>query len=430
MKRNFGIIILGILTVFFNIKAFGATPAQMEQARAIAAKYYLRFANNGSDYLDNINPVSVADLESQLKETEKENLKWFKSAKTATDFAPWDKEQLTKYWSSTFFSDNSSSLTDEKKRDAANNGLAHKSIANAISKMQVTAETEKKPETTEPETRIPDNDAQLEITNQTDNREQLENQIAALEEELENAPQEPVKKERNSGLWVYIMVLCILIAIVVALAVYAAKTMKQQKQKKEELEERTEVERTVTVSDEGRLREKFAESLAAKTAEIQTLKRTITGLEDEVAEMKAEVSRLRQENQSLRLKTEQASLPPKEEPATIAAVKTKRAVREVYLGRVNERGLFVRADRSPVPGITMFRLTTTNGLTGTFETIDDIASIAVALEDPEKWLAGACVAKDITDTDDKDSMVTLNPGTAIFEDGAWRVLRKAKISFI
>ena len=55
--------------------AFGATPEQMDRARAIAYKYCLRYMNNGSGYLDDKKPKSTAELKSALKEKEKENIK-------------------------------------------------------------------------------------------------------------------------------------------------------------------------------------------------------------------------------------------------------------------------------------------------------------------------------------------------------------------
>ena len=56
---------------------FAVSDAEMEQARVIATQCYLRYANNGSGYLDDIHPKTMKELESKLKAKEKENIKAF-----------------------------------------------------------------------------------------------------------------------------------------------------------------------------------------------------------------------------------------------------------------------------------------------------------------------------------------------------------------
>ena len=78
MKR-----LIYILTLFFLLgtpfTASAVTDKEMEQARTIATKAYLRYANDGSGYLDKLNPKTMAELEKNLKPKEKENLKAFKA---------------------------------------------------------------------------------------------------------------------------------------------------------------------------------------------------------------------------------------------------------------------------------------------------------------------------------------------------------------
>ena len=59
MKYFLKIFMIAVAVVT-AIPSFAVTDKEMEQARAIAAKHYLRYANNGSDYLDKINPSSVS----------------------------------------------------------------------------------------------------------------------------------------------------------------------------------------------------------------------------------------------------------------------------------------------------------------------------------------------------------------------------------
>ena len=96
------------------IPSFAVTDKEMEQARAIAAKHYLRYVNNGSDYLDKLNPSSVSELSKSLKSKEQENIKSFNAVAVPKDYASWDKKKLVEYWSSTFFK--SPGLKDDGKK--------------------------------------------------------------------------------------------------------------------------------------------------------------------------------------------------------------------------------------------------------------------------------------------------------------------------
>ena len=101
----------------------------------------------------------------------------------------------------------------------------------------------------------------------------------------------------------------------------------------------------------------------------------------------------------------------------------------IYLGRANSRGIFVRADRRLSPGNTIYRLDTEDGLVGTFHVVDNPAVMAIALEHPLEMLSGGCSAIDIEDTVGATSIVTESSGTAIFENGYWKVLRKSSIRY-
>ena len=101
----------------------------------------------------------------------------------------------------------------------------------------------------------------------------------------------------------------------------------------------------------------------------------------------------------------------------------------IYLGRANSRGIFVRADRRLSPGNTIYRLDTEDGLVGTFHVVDNPAVTAIALEHPLEMLSGGCSAIDIEDTVGATSIVTESSGTAIFENGYWKVLRKSSIRY-
>ena len=101
----------------------------------------------------------------------------------------------------------------------------------------------------------------------------------------------------------------------------------------------------------------------------------------------------------------------------------------LYLGRVNSRGIFVRADRRVSPGNTVYRLDTNDGLVGTFRVVDVPEVVDTALANPEQYLRGGCNAEDFTEAAGAENIITENAGTAIFENGYWKVLRKSDIRF-
>lgn len=455
------ILLLGCLAGT-SADALAVTEEEMNNAEAIAAKTYIRFVNNNSGYLDEFTPSSMADLENHLtNDKDRGYLKDFQKATVASDYASWGKDKLAEYWSTTFFQNNQAHL-DSK---AANNGLAKLRIKKAISNMKVTepsAEPAPAPEpqaetSTEPQTSQPENNANIDPLEEyrVDKLEEEEDKIAALKDSIAAAEQASAKpeKEEKSGTWVYIMVLCILVVVVIALVAYASRTMKGSKKSKydeddiEPIRLRREpvapvrpAEHPVYSGDDGfsranveeaRMREKYAQNLAAKTEEIMQLTRQLTDMEMQAAQLKEENRLLKLELERTRSKKEEA---PKSVITSPAASQTSShpsqgSGHEVFLGRVNSRGIFVRADRQPVEGQSIYKLRTSNGISGTFSVVSNSILDRQLLSDPEKWLSGGCFASDLYDTAGRYKVVTETTGTAVFKDGAWRVERKAKIRY-
>lgn len=441
LKRNSRLLLTAAVIAGSAMGAKAVTDNEMNQAEAIAAKYYIRYVNNMSGYLDEITPTSMADLESKLtNDKDKESLKQFKSASISKDYATWDKDKLVEYWSVTFFSDNASRL-DAK---GANNGQAKMKIKKGVAAIQVAApappepaaapepEAEPEPEqAAEPISAAPyDPLSGLEVEAEGDD---LQNEIDALKDSLA-AEETPHEESKSSGTWVYIMILSILVVVVIALVAYASRTMKGSKKTDSPSDlhptDRSNVGYTRTSVEETRMREKYAESLAAKTEEIMQLSRQLTDMEMLAAQLK-------EENRMLRLELEGSRGRSMEHPQAVSTAgvapmpdqPASTGMHEVYLGRVNARGIFVRADRQPVEGQSIYRLNTTNGVSGTFTLLSNPVLDRQLLGDPEKWLSGGCFAADLFDTAGKHTVVTETPGAAIFKDGAWRVDRKSRIRY-
>ena len=130
--------------------ALAVTEEEMDRAKAIAAKTYIRFVNNNSGYLDDFTPSSMADLENYLtNDKDRGHLKDFQKGAVASDYASWGKDKLAEYWSTTFFQNNQAHL-DSK---AANNGLAKVRIMKAISNMKVTEPSAKRAQASKSQTK-------------------------------------------------------------------------------------------------------------------------------------------------------------------------------------------------------------------------------------------------------------------------------------
>ena len=451
---------------FFS--AYAVSDKEMEQARATTALWYLRYANNGSDYLEKLSPASLGELEKSLKTKEKENIKAFKSVRTPSDYASWDKDKLVEYWSVTFFK--SSGLSDAGKGAATR--VKKKISAMTVSapapkevpaEAEVPAESRPEPTATDTNTVVP---SAAEIVDQV---QAADSTLLATDaaENAENA--EAAEKKSGGSTWIYVIALVILVGVVIWLVIFASRTMqgsssatsgsKKESSADEDTDEDAPVTRAsvaataASESSDKSLRDKFARSLADKDEEIRTLHREIHDLRDECLRLGEENGRLtsdlnlaQRELEALRGRLRAASavtsaassvaVPSEErrvergsQRAEVSKREATSALREIYLGRVNSKGLFVRADKRPVEGKTVFVLTTSDGYTGNYKILQDPDLIDLALDNPEYYLSGGCVAQDITDTNGANAIRVLSAGTAVFEDGCWRVLRKAKIAY-
>lgn len=242
------------------------------------------------------------------------------------------------------------------------------------------------------------------------------------------------------------------------------KRRRRIREEEEEDDEDYPVASVELVSERGEtaLREKFARTIAIKDEEIRGLQRQIHSLREEnmrlgddnnrmaneLAAARRELSSFKgvtrtQVAQDVALETAPMGISRTQlsrqdtagvredggQPESNTPAHRTENVRKIYLGRVNSKGIFVRADRKPVEGKSIFVLTSSDSYTGTYKVLQAGVTVDMALNDPEYYLGGGCVAQDITDTAEADGIRTISSGTAVFEDGCWRVLRKAKIIY-
>lgn len=428
-----------LILAAFAFPAFAVTDKEMEEAKTIAAQTYLRYANDGSGYLDEFKATTMSQLESKLKAKEKENLEAFKTVKVPTDYASWDKAKLVEFWSVTFFS--SPNLTAKGK-------VGRNRVKSRINAMTIAPPSAAKPEPVKEEPvettpkaeekqATPAAEAAEAVTPQQKEEEILEKQEEILADQnaiAQDEQQRTPSKHTNTSTWVYVIILIILIGVVIWLVVFAANTMKKQAEPLEHM--------GADPKELDKLQEKYKaakDTMEQYRAAFEDEKQQNQALRNEIKVLKEQLAVLQSAERTAPARRQPAPRPvaeseepvrrkPKaetEQPAT----RQPKSAKEFYLGRVNSRGLFIRADRQFNPGHSIYRLETQDGLVGTFHVVDRPEVADLVLDHPVEYLGGGCTAIDLEDTADADRIVTENAGTAVFEGGAWKVLRRSRIRY-
>lgn len=410
--KNFCLIALMIAPCV----ALAVTKEEMEQARTIAAKAYLRYANDGSGYLDELNPKTIEELEAQLKTKEKENIKAFKAIPIPADFQSWGKEKLVDYWAVSAFQ---------------NKGLLEKGRGGRIrARAQINKMTLSAPKPVETKSEAPKTETQEQPKEQ--NKPAAADSLASPREnnintelnEIANLGDEDVVEgnveKATNYTWVYIMVLAILVALVIALVVYAVNLLKKNASNSLD----GAVASSITGVDPEEL-EHYKNLAADKDVDIAMLNKKLESAQRQNSELKAKVDALMAEIATLKSATRvQAS-----NAESLKGATPKKTLRSIYLGRANSKGIFVRADRTLNVGNSIFVLETSDGYSGSFKVADSPAAWSLAFSNPKEYLETACTGYDLDDTADASKIITESSGTAVFEGGCWRVIRKARIRY-
>lgn len=450
------------------IPSFAVTDKEMEQARALAAKHYLRYANNGSDYLDKLNPTSVSELDKSLKAKEKENLKSFNAVAVPKDYTSWDKKKLVEYWSSTFF--RSPGLKEDGKKCL---GI----LAKNLNKMTVAAPSAE-PKATESKTEEPAkpaSDAAKPVAetkpSSTPTSETATTATTATEPEAEDAVAQAVaqaeadagladeqpKKSSNTG-W-YIGILVVLVGVVIWLVMYASKSMKEtgatladNKVGEKEIREA----KRAAKEEQNKMREQYANSLTSKNDEIKQLKSHNEALERELDAAKRELDALRRQLDAAKRELASSRQSRSDQPTPQNQVQERRHTPEqrpvqekspsqkpqvsparpgglppvVFLGYVNQKGLFTKASRSLNMETSVYRMDIPDGHHGLFRVVNDPEILDRLVDNTAQWLEGGCVIENPEDADIAAEIVTLQPGEALFADNTCRVTKKARIKFV
>lgn len=449
--RRLNCIIALILGIGSQITASAVTDKEMEEARVIATKTYLRYSNNGSGYLDALHPKTMSELEKNLKAKEKENIKAFKAVPVPTDYASWTKEQLVEYWGGTAFA--TSGLLEKGKEGKSRTrkligamtvtapGAASASPAASApsAPAQTAPSASPAPAKTPAPTATAPGDKKPDLNVAADSLSaELEEARLLAEKNMEAEEDDLQIKKAENNTWIYVLILAILVAIVIALVVFASSVMK----KSAAAPAKGAPSEPVNGDETAAQREKFAAVLAAKNNEIASLTKKLDEAQRLNTTLKINLESATKELTTLKLRLNSKPAPapaaapaaaPTPAPAPEAARSNSQSVathpRTIYLGRANAKKVFVRADRTLNVGNSYFRLDTTDGVVGSFRVVNDPTTCELALMQPIENLSEACTAPDLTATEGMSKIVTDSAGTALFEDGRWKVTRKAKIHY-
>lgn len=477
MRRYFAPLLGTAMCLMASASASAATPEQMDHAKAIAYKYCLRYMNNGSGYLDDTKPANMAELRNSLKQKEQENIKTLESIALPpeSEYSKWDKEQFNKFWEETFFSN--------KKLNFNAKGACKKSAIGEISKISVT-KSEAKPEEKKEDpanNTTPAEGAEEQAAPATPAADPANNQdmqalidvrtdtvVDAVEIPIEEVKAQEENKKEGSVNYTAIIILCALVLVVVLLVAYALNAMKRNKERsggntysnrrrrypedededKEEDEEEEDsyrpaprrqsrdnsASRPYTVQSDMAEESAFA-AYSAYTEPVSRQKenhdaykpgeQARSSRDIEIEQLRNEVAELRRQLSEAHNRNMEKSQPVRYVPGS----RTQGPAHVIYLARANRDGVFTRADARYNPGTSIFKLITSDGVSGSFSVIDDVTVCEMALLNPEDCLLDACSGRNLDFTRGARDIVTEASGTAIFENGRWCVMRKARIAY-
>ena len=402
-----------IVSVVVTSSAWGVTREEMEQARTITAQAFLRYMNNGSDYLDKLDPVKVSDLKNSLKTKEKENIKIFESIEypKIEVYSQWSKDDLLKYWGTDFWNDSRIPAHCKGARVRVKSKIGAMNVgAEAIKSQETTATLAEADNAASEAQRVLDSikmadsiateAAILEASNDVTQEDFASDSIAAEESAIE---EEETVKSKSSPTLIYSLILIVLVVIIAALIIYAVKGI--QKSGKQDVK-RDKNEETDSADEEDDENHIYKETLDEKNREIASLKAEIDRLNNVILRMND------------RLSDAISEISPNQRPT-----------RTIYLAYANSKNVFVRADSVYNEDYSIFKLVTSDGITGSFSVIDNPIANKLALSLPISILKNSCQSEDMHHDNWCKQIITENAGTAIFENGRWIVKRKADINF-
>ena len=143
--------------------------------------------------------------------------------------------------------------------------------------------------------------------------------------------------------------------------------------------------------------------------------------------------RLVSAEQAVRQISAEAQAASRQQPAATSSQSATRhrkmQPQRLYLTRPDEHGYFMAASERFERGNSIFELTTTDGVNGTFQVIDDDEVHQLALMMPTENITRACAGNNIQVSSGARRIVTDRSGTARKDNGRWRIVTMATIHY-
>ena len=169
----------------------------------------------------------------------------------------------------------------------------------------------------------------------------------------------------------------------------------------------------------------------ATRSELETTNENMQQLANDVSQhVKALLQRVGniEANQRV-MKPRQVTRQDEQRVEAVAKREDQPAERTYYLSKPDDNDCFNRVSDEFELGNSLFVLTTTDGVHGTYQVIDNRDVHRFALMMPSENLTRACSGNAIQMSAGMTRIITDRPGEALFDNGQWRVIVKAIIHY-
>lgn len=460
-------LLLTLMLLAGSICSNAATKEEMEQARALVAKWGVRSQNSASGYLDGMNPKNIDQVKASVGTHDTDNSNLGKlGLGMPSDYESWDKDQMVNYWMNQYNSKVPASAPDKSFC-----ATRLKSQLNGLSATVVAKAPAPKPEETAPaapstsEGASPENNAapapsdnnadskaaegekkdektkQKGDSTKTSKNDINFNEVLVAEADPDTEPLTSAElsgdgeaaegatgfSESGSNTWI-IVVLVVLILVVLALVGYASNIMaRNSKRDKGNPRRHKDEEPPIDRNYPGGYSN---DDIILPGSNAPAPHNPHMGGPQGGGQMPmggGMSTGMGAAGTGAVAGMSGGAVPynSPQRPGVGGAMKP----RIIYLSNANSDGVFLRAEAQYNLGNSIFKLITTDGYSGTFSVIDDPNVHEMALLMPVDFLVNACDGLNLQLSQGARAIVTDSTGTAVFENGRWRVARKAQIHY-
>lgn len=187
---------------------------------------------------------------------------------------------------------------------------------------------------------------------------------------------------------------------------------------------------------EGQIERQIQQRLDPYEERVARLEKHLAALRNQVRQLTAELQQMqvRQEQTSMCGRDTADSLQPQTGVELQRAKPCRKGTsspsvsRVCYLPAPSSDGCFDNASPTEQIGKSIYRLTTADGVNGTFVMLDSPDAIATAMISVSQFVKPVCKVVGSASVYPR-TIQTVDEGSAVFENGMWRVVNKAVVKF-